>query len=126
MVTDPIADMTTRIRNGYMARNSVVPVPWSKMKENLAKILTETGYLGKFEVKERELILTLKYKGKSAAITEIKRISKPSLRIYAAKNNLPRVLGGMGISVISTPKGLMTNKQAWKAGVGGEVVCEVW
>ncbi len=126
MVTDPIADMTTRIRNGYMARNSVVPVPWSKMKENLAKILTESGYLGKFEVKERELILTLKYKGKSAAITEIKRISKPSLRIYAAKNNLPRVLGGMGISVISTPKGLMTNRQAWKAGVGGEVVCEVW
>ncbi len=131
MVTaDPISDMLTRIRNGYMAGKDSVAIPWSKMKEGLAKILTENGYLSKQEVKEtdgkKELVVILKYAGKTPAITEIRRVSRPSLRVYANKNNLPRVLGGMGLAVISTPKGLVTNKQARKEGMGGEVICILW
>ncbi|MBI3888028.1 30S ribosomal protein S8 [Candidatus Microgenomates bacterium] len=127
MVTnDPISDMLTRVRNGYMARNSVVEVSWSKMKENLAKILADAGYISKVTVLNNNLNLDLKYHGKVPAITEIKRVSKPSLRVYVSKDNLPRVLGGMGIAVLSTPKGLMTDKQAHKNGVGGEVICEVY
>lgn len=127
MVTsDPISDMLTRIRNGYMARNATVAVSWSKMKESLAGILVESKYLSGVKVVDHDLILTLRYNGKDPAITEINRISKPSLRVYTGKNKLPRVLGGMGVAIMSTPQGLMTNRQAYKKGLGGEVICELW
>ena len=124
--SDPISDMLTRIRNGYMASRATIDVPWSKTKESLAKILIANHYLSEVKVVEHDLILTLKYNGKEPSVTEIKRISKPSLRVYAGKQNLPKVLGGMGIAIISTPKGLLTNKQAHKEGMGGEVICELW
>lgn len=130
VTTDPISDMLTRIRNGYMAGKETVAIPWSKMKESLAKILVENGYLAKQEAKvtdgKKELVVTMKYSGKTPALTEIHRVSRPSLRVYANKGNLPKVLGGMGLAVISTPKGLVTNKQAHKDGMGGEVVCILW
>ena len=109
-----------------MARNSTVIVSWSKMKESLAKILVANHYLSDVKIVEHDLVLTLQYKGKEPAVTEINRISKPSLRVYADKNKLPRVLGGMGIAVISTPKGLMTNREAYKNKIGGEVICEIF
>lgn len=130
VTTDPIADMLARIRNGYMAKKSSVAIPWSKMKESLAKILLDSGYISKQETKnedgKKEIIISLKYSGKTPAVTEIKRISRPSLRIYANKNNLPRVLGGMGMAIISTPMGLLTDKDARKKSVGGEIICQVW
>lgn len=123
---DAISDILTRIRNGYMAKRVTVTVPWSKMKENLAKILVANGYLESSEVSDREIVMKLKYQGKVPAVTEINQISKPSLRVYASRNKLPRVLGGQGIAVLSTPQGLMTNREARKIGQGGEVICEVW
>lgn len=126
MVNDPISDMLTRIRNGYLVKNQTVSLPWSKLKENLAEILVKSGYLLEKTKEERDLVLKLKYNGKVPAVTNIKRISKPSLRIYAGKNKLPKVLGGAGISIISTPQGLMTNKEAYKKNLGGEVICEVF
>lgn len=123
---DPISDMISRIKNGYLAGRLSVEIPWSKMKESLAKLLKESGYISEVKKEKNSLILTLKYNGKEPGLTEIRRISRPSLRIYAAHTNLPKVLGGAGTAIISTPKGLMTNKQAKKAGVGGEVICEIW
>jgi small subunit ribosomal protein S8 len=123
---DAISDILTRIRNGYMARRTTVSVPWSKLKENLAKILVANGYLESTEVVGRDIVMKLKYQGKVPAVTEINQISKPSLRVYTSKDKLPRVLGGHGIAVLSTPRGLMTNREAGKMGQGGEVICEVW
>jgi len=125
MVNDPISDLLARIRNGYLAKNQTVALPWSKLKENLADILVKNSFLLEKDKNKRDLILKLKYNGAVPAVRNIKRVSKPSLRIYAGKNKLPRVLGGMGISIISTPQGLMTNKEAYKKGLGGEVICEV-
>jgi small subunit ribosomal protein S8 len=126
LATDPVSDMIARVRNGYLAKNAQVILPWSKLKENLAKVLETNKYLTKVMVKDKDLILELKYEGKVPAVTNIKRISKPSLRVYVPSDKLPIVLGGMGIAVISTPKGLMTNKEARKQKLGGEVLCEVW
>ncbi len=129
MVTDPISDMLTRIRNGYLARRSEVALPWSKLKVTLAEVLKNHQYLDSFEVSgngQKSLVLKLKYHQKEPAITEIKRISKPSLRIYVKKNNLPKVLGGMGVAIISTPMGVMTDKEARKKNIGGEVIAEIW
>lgn len=126
MVNDPISDMLIRMKNGYMARKAEVVLPGSKLKENLAQILVKTGYLAEKLVNGRDLILKLRYDNKAPAMTEVRRVSKPSLRIYAGKDDLPKVLSGVGISVISTPKGLMTNKEARKAGLGGEIICEIW
>lgn len=109
-----------------MARIKTVDVPWSKLKENLAKILVENNYLNSQEVVDHQIILSLKYDKKTPAVTEIKRISRQSLRVYVSKDKLPRVLGGMGIAVISTPKGLMTNKEAYKQNLGGEIICEIF
>ena len=125
MVNDPISDLLTRIRNGYLAKNQTVALPWSKLKENLAEILVKNGFLLEKEKNEQDLILKLKYNGGVPALKNIKRVSKPSLRIYAGKNKLPRVLWGMGIAVISTPQGLMTNKEAYKKSLGGEIICEI-
>ena len=109
-----------------MAKLASVEVPWSKVKENLARLLAEAGYLSEVKVEKNILILTLKYDGKEPVVTEIKRISRPSLRVYAPADKMPRVLGGMGTLIVSTPKGLMTGKKAHKEGIGGEVICEVW
>lgn len=133
-MTDPVADMLTRIRNGYSAKLPDVPMPSSQLKEGIAAILKQEGYIESFEVSGTDFRKTLSVKlyygadgaGKRAALSGIKRISKPGLRVYAGKDRLPRVLGGLGIAILSTSKGLMTNKRAGKEQVGGEVICYVW
>ncbi len=129
--TDPIADMLTRIRNASSAKFKTVDIPASKMKKSIAEILFNEGYIKSYEEIENEnqgiIRISLKYteKGKKV-ISGLKRISKPGLRIYAAKDELPRVLNGLGIALISTSKGIMTDKQARAAGVGGEVLAYIW
>jgi small subunit ribosomal protein S8 len=130
-MTDPIADMLTRIRNANSAFMGTVSMPSSKKLVEIARILKEEGYVSEYEVVPGEvqpvLTLTLKYgPKKERVITGIRRISKPGLRVYAKKDELPRVLGGLGIAVISTSKGVMTEKRAKKIGVGGEVIAYVW
>lgn len=130
MVTsDPIADMLARIHNGYMARKMVVALPWSKVKESLANVLTENHYLSKIEITaddgKKNLQLGLKYNSKIPAMQSVRRVSRPSVRVYVNKSQLPKVLGGLGIAIISTPQGLLTDKEARKRGLGGEVICEV-
>jgi small subunit ribosomal protein S8 len=131
VTTDPIADMLTRIRNANTVTRDVVEVPSSRVKRDIAKILKEEGYIRDYEViadrKQGVLRLYLKYgPNKQKVITGLKRISKPGLRVYANKDNIPKVLGGLGIAVISTPKGIMADKTARREGVGGEVICYVW
>jgi len=132
-MSDPIADMLTRIRNANTAKHDSVDVPSSKMKLAIAKILLDEGYIAKYEIIKDEngfdvIHIELKYgKDKNEKIiTGLKRISKPGLRIYASKDELPRVLGGLGVAVISTDKGVITDKEARAAGVGGEVLCYIW
>jgi small subunit ribosomal protein S8 len=133
---DPIADMLTRIRNAVRAEHPQVSMPSSKMKVAIAKILTEEGFVGGYEVNDGEnsphktLTLDLKYVGKRrtkrSVITNLVRVSLPGQRIYAGKDEIPYVLSGMGISILTTSKGVMTGREAKKQGVGGEVVCKVW
>ncbi|MCI8342494.1 MAG: 30S ribosomal protein S8 [Firmicutes bacterium] len=131
-MNDPIADMLTRIRNGNTAKHDTVDVPVSKMKRAIADILTDEGYIKGYEIVEdgvkSTMKLSLKYgKDKNEkVITGIKRISKPGLRVFAGKDDLPKVLGGLGTAIISTSQGLMTDKEARKKGIGGEVVAFVW
>ena len=126
-MTDPIADMLTRIRNALVARHDEVEIPKSKIKEQIAKILKEEGYVTDYKVDDKNIVITLKYGPKNQkVISGIKRISKPGLRVYAPTENMPVVLGGMGIAILSTNKGIMTNKQAKAANVGGEVLAYVW
>ena len=126
-MTDPIADMLTRIRNANQMHNKEVSMPTSKMKVEIAKILNEEGFIEGFEVKENTLTLTLKYaENKERVITGLKRISKPGLRVYAEAKEIPKVLNGLGIAIISTPKGVMTDKLARKNNVGGEVIAYIW
>ena len=129
-ITDAIADMLTRIRNAGDAGHETVSVPASNLKKAIAQILLDEGYITKFDVEEDNeqgtINITLKYSGKKHVISGIKRISKPGLRTYADKENLPYVLGGLGIAIISTSKGVMTDKSARKNGVGGEVLAYVW
>ncbi|MBQ6368584.1 MAG: 30S ribosomal protein S8 [Parasporobacterium sp.] len=132
-MSDPIADMLTRIRNANTAKHDSVDVPSSKMKLAIAKILLDEGYIAKYDIIKDEngfdvIHIELKYgKDKNEKIiTGLKRISKPGLRIYASKDELPRVLGGLGVAVISTDKGVITDKEARAAGVGGEVLCYIW
>ena len=131
-MTDPIADMLTRIRNANTAKHDTVDVPASKMKEAIANILLEEGYIKAVDMIEegkfKTIRITLKYgKDKNEkVITGIKRISKPGLRVYAGKDELPKVLGGLGVAIISTNKGVLTDKQAREAQVGGEVLAFVW
>ena len=127
MVTDPIADMLTRIRNANQMRGKEVAMPTSKMKLEIAKILANEGFIEKYIVKDNTLTLTLKYgQNKERVITGLKRISKPGLRVYAGANEIPYVLNGLGIAIISTPKGVMTDKLARKNNVGGEVIAYIW
>lgn len=128
--TDPISDFLTRVRNAVKARKKYVEIPSSKMKVNLAAILKENNFIKDFNVvednKQNVLRVHLKYVGGVPSISGMERISTPGLRQYTSKNDVQRVLGGLGISIISTPKGLLTDKQAKKESVGGEVVCHVW
>lgn len=129
-ITDPIADMLTRIRNANAQRHETVDVPASKMKKSIAEILLDEGYIKSFEEIEDNsqgiIRITLKYVNKQKVISGLKRISKPGLRVYANKEELPQVLGGLGIALISTSKGIMTDKKAREEGIGGEVLAYVW
>lgn len=130
-MTDPIADMLTRIRNANVAGHPVVDIPASKMKKSIAGILKEEGYIDNFEVvedsKQGTIKVTLKYGAeKERVISGIKKISKPGLKTYAKASDIPKVLGGLGIAIISTSKGVISDKEARKLGVGGEVICYVW
>ncbi|HEY4695273.1 MAG TPA: 30S ribosomal protein S8 [Candidatus Hydromicrobium sp.] len=131
-ITDPISDMLTRIRNGCIARMDSVSIPYSKLKTEIARILEEEGYIRSYEIRKDENIggiikIYLKYnKDKKSTIAGLKRISKPGLRVYARKDEIPRVLGGLGTVIISTPKGVLTGVGAKKQRVGGEVICSIW
>ena len=130
-MTDPIADMLTRIRNAVMARHDFVLMPSSKIKLSLAKLLREEGFIKDYEVvkgkQQRVIKVYLKYTDKNEPIiTGLQRVSKPGLRVYVAKDEVPRVYGGLGMAILSTPKGVLTGKQAWREGVGGELLCLVW
>ena len=129
-MTDPIADMLTRIRNANMVRHESVVIPSSKLKVELAKILKEEGYIADYEVKEegkfKVIVITLKYNNGTPVITKLQRVSTPGLRHYSKAKNLQKVLGGMGIAIVSTPKGLLTDRKARKENIGGEVICYVY
>jgi small subunit ribosomal protein S8 len=133
-MTDPIADMLTRLRNANQAYHDEVSMPFSKMKAGLAEILQQEGYITSFDVKEptesevgKTLIVTLKYgRNRERSIAGVRRISKPGLRVYAKSTGLPKVLGGLGVAIISTSQGLLTDRQANQKGVGGEVLAYVW
>jgi small subunit ribosomal protein S8 len=131
MVTDPIADMLTRIRNALMARHDYADVPASKLKEAIVQVLKREGYIAGYEVRtegsHKTIRIHLAYgENREPAISGIERVSKPGLRVYAGRGEIPRVYGGLGIAVLSTPQGVMTGKDARQRGVGGEVLCYVW
>ncbi len=132
MVTDTISDMLTRIRNANMVKHQIVQVPVTKMSLAIANILKEEGFIADFENYEEKnkkyLLLSLKYIGKSrkSVISKIQRVSKPGLRVYANSKNLPKVLDNLGIAIVSTSKGVMTNIKAKELGVGGEILCYIW
>ena len=131
MITDPIADMLTRIRNANKALYERVEMPTSRLKEEIARLLKEEGYIRDYWVEKGEsydtLVIQLKFgRNRERVITDLKRVSKPGRRIYARKDRLPRVLGGMGTAILSTSKGVMTARTAQEKGVGGEVICFVW
>ncbi len=130
-VTDPIADMLTRIRNASMAKHELVSLPSSRMKREIARILAEEGFIDGFSIGQdgphEQIQLTLRYvDGRTPVMSGIKRISKPGLRVYARKTEIPRVLGGLGLAILSTSHGIMTGQQARKLNLGGEVLCYVW
>jgi small subunit ribosomal protein S8 len=131
MLTDPIADMLTRIRNANRAMQDTVSMPTSRMKEEIARLLTDEGYVKGFQVVEAtpvdQLVIELKFgKNRERVITDLKRVSKPGRRVYAKKDRLPRVLGGLGTAILSTSTGVITTRQAAERGVGGEVIAFVW
>ena len=130
-MTDPIADMLTRIRNAVAAKHDYVNVPASKLKLSIARVLKDEGFIRDFEVVEevprKTLRIRLTYTGKKEPILSgIRRVSKPGLRVYVQKREIPRVYGGLGIAILSTPQGVMTGQQAWRRQVGGELLCYVW
>lgn len=130
-MTDPIADMLTRLRNASQAHHDSVSMPYSKLKSAIANILLEEGYIASIDVEDarvgKTLVLTLKYgTHREAAIKGLKRVSKPGLRVYAKSTNLPKVRGGLGVAILSTSSGLLTDRQAADKGVGGEVLAHVW
>lgn len=130
-MTDPIGDLISRIRNGYLARQRRIRAPYSVIKENLAKILVKENYLKKMMIEgkkpqEKELVLELKYPRQEPAINHIERISKPSLRVYLQAKELKPLRGGFGMRILSTPQGLMTDREAKKKNLGGEVICQLW
>src|SRR5262245_3585447 len=133
MLTDPVADMLTRIRNANKALHDRTEMPNSRLKEEIARILKEEGYIREYHVENREqlpykvLVVELKYgRSRERVLTGLKRISKPGRRVYAGKDRLPRVLGGMGTAILSTSRGVITSRTAEREGIGGEVICFVW
>ena len=131
VINDPIADMLTRIRNGLIARHDAVTMPASNMKKAIAKILLDEGYIKSVDYVDDgvqgQIKIALKYvQGKESVIKGLKRISKPGLRVYAGSSEIPKVLGGLGIAIVSTSKGVMTDKEARNAGIGGEVLAYIW
>jgi len=128
MPNDPVADLLTRVRNAAVARHETVSVPTSRMKAEVARILRDEGFIAGYEpsTNARELVLRMKYIGKLPAVSGLRRISKPGLRVYARKTEMPRVLGGLGVAIISTSSGLMTGREAERKGLGGEVLAYVW
>jgi len=135
-VTDPIGDMLTRIRNAVQAGHTVVAIPGSKIKQDIAKILQEEGYIGGYETVDGKIVgskmlrVQLKYVGdrreRRSVISGLQRISRPGRRVYTGKQDIPWVLSGLGIAIVSTPKGVMTGQRARQLGVGGEILCKVW
>ena len=130
-MTDPIADMLTRLRNATRAHHDTVSMPYSKLKANIAGILEREGYIAGFDVEEakvgKTLTLNLKFgSNRERALAGVRRVSKPGLRVYAKSTNLPRVLGGLGVAILSTSSGLLTDRQAAEKGVGGEVLAYIW
>jgi small subunit ribosomal protein S8 len=130
-LTDPVADLLTRIRNAINARQQKMDVPASKLKMEIARILKEEGYIANFKATEeagrKVLRLYMKYgSNNDAAITNVTRISRPGCRVYVGHTEIPRVLGGLGINILTTPRGVMTGRQARKSGIGGEILCEIW
>jgi small subunit ribosomal protein S8 len=131
MMTDPIADMLTRIRNGAGARKASVDVPWSRHKEAIAHVLVEEGYLAEAAMVKDEqfptLRLGLRYdQTRRSVISGIRRVSRPSLRVYVGSDEIPSVRRGLGVSILSTPKGILPDREARRQGVGGEVICQIW
>lgn len=131
MMTDPISDLLIQMKNGYLAGKNKIEVPYSNLKEILVNLLEKEDYLGKIRVKsdgklKKVLEIDLVYANKNPKITEIIRVSKIARRIYVKKGSIPKVLGGKGMAVISTPQGLMTDREARKKGLGGEVICKIW
>lgn len=130
-MTDPIADMLTRIRNAVTAKHDYVNIPASNMKVAIANVLREEGFIKQYEVKQegsRKLMrIELNYTGKKEPVLNgLQRVSKPGLRVYVQKREIPRVYGGLGIAILSTPQGVMTGQDAWRRSIGGEVICYVW
>lgn len=129
-MTDPIADMIIRIKNGYLARKKIVSIPYSKMNKAITDILVKENYLSNYAVTGespfQSLDVELRYVGKLPSVTDVKRESKPGRRVYSSVQKMPRALGGYGIVIMSTNKGVMTQKEARKTGVGGEVLCSIW
>ena len=130
-LTDPVADMLARIRNAANARHQKVDIPASKLKAEIARILKEEGFIANFKATEEEghrvLRVYLKYgSNNEAVISNLERVSRPGCRVYVRRSDIPRVLGGLGINILTTPQGVMTGRQARKAGVGGELLCQIW
>ena len=127
MPNDPVADLLTRIRNAAGARHETVSIPSSRMKTEIARILRDEGYISGYEQPNaRELVVRMKFVGKLPAVSGLRRISKPGLRVYARKSEMPRVLGGLGVAIVSTSSGLMTGREAQRKGLGGEVLAYIW
>ena len=129
-LTDPIADMLTRIRNANAAKHASVSIPFSRIKESIANILKNEGYIVDYEIKEegtkKDIVVTLKFVDGEEVVKGLRRISKPGRRVYSSVDNLPKVLGGLGIAIVSTPKGVLTDKECRKHSVGGEILCYIW
>jgi len=129
-ITDPIADMLTRIRNAIMARHDSVLLPASKMKLSIARILKDEGFISDYTVlkgkPQRVIKILLKYVGEQPAVAGLERVSKPGLRVYVGRGEIPRVYGGLGVAILSTSKGVITGQEAWRRNLGGELLCYVW
>lgn len=130
VVTDPVADMLTRIRNAVMARHDFVLIPLSQAKLSIARILKAEGFIADYEMlkgkPQRMIKVTLKYADRQSLISGLKRVSKPGLRVYVKRKEIPRVFGGAGIAILSTPRGIMVGRDCWRENVGGELLCYVW
>lgn len=126
MVNDSLSDLVSRIKNGYLASLETITLPWSRVKEAVLEVLKKSNYIENFEKKDAELVIKLRYQGKNPAISDIQRVSKPGVRIYTGARDLNRIARGVGIGIISTPKGIMSHMEAKKLNMGGEIIAKVW